>query len=42
MLDLESRDTRDREFPSRLGSLQMNHAAVAPLTARAAPGPGVT
>ncbi len=32
--DLDDRAVRDREFPSRLRSIQMNHAAVAPLPAR--------
>ena len=31
-----SREALDREFPSRLGTIQMNHAAVSPLPARAA------
>lgn len=30
-----SRDALDREFPSRLSTIQMNHAAVSPLPARA-------
>lgn len=31
-----TRDSLDREFPSRRGTIQMNHAAVSPLPARAA------
>ena len=31
-----TRESLDREFPSRLGTVQMNHAAVSPLPARAA------
>ena len=31
-----SRESLDREFPSRLATVQMNHAAVSPLPARAA------
>ena len=31
-----SRESLDREFPSRLTTIQMNHAAVSPLPARAA------
>ena len=30
-----SRESLDREFPSRLSTIQMNHAAVSPLPARA-------
>ncbi|MBK9965554.1 MAG: hypothetical protein IPP07_11890 [Holophagales bacterium] len=31
-----TRESLDREFPSRLTTIQMNHAAVSPLPARAA------
>ena len=31
-----SRASLDREFPSRLSTIQMNHAAISPLPARAA------